>query len=71
MFAPGPHLTKLRPCLASKSWVSNPWPGKGFEWPAQGFLKSSVPPILAEIQAEIENRFHRQTSFYLVFFGDR
>ena len=44
---------------------------KDFEWHAQYFSKSSVPPILAEIQAEIKDRFHVQTSFYLVFFRDR
>ena len=42
-------------------------PRKGFELHAQDFSKSSVPPILAEIQAEIEERFHVQTSLYLVF----
>ena len=42
-------------------------PRNGFEWPAQYFSKSSVPPILAEMQPEIEDRFHGQTSSYLVF----
>ena len=30
----------------------------------------SVPPILAKILPEIENRFHEHTSFFLVFFPD-
>ena len=31
---------------------------KSFEWPAQYFSNSSFPPILEEIQPEIEDRFH-------------
>ena len=38
-------------------------PRKGFEWPAQYFLKLSVPSILAEI----EDRFDVKTSFFLFF----
>ena len=50
--ARGPHLAHV----------------KVLSGPAQYFLKISVPPILAEIQLDFEDRFHVQTSFYLVFF---
>ena len=39
-------------------------PRKGFEWPAQYFLKPSVPSILAEV----EDRFNVKDPFFLVFF---
>ena len=40
-------------------------PRKGFEWPAQHFLKPSVPSILAEV----EDRFDVKDPFFLVFFS--
>ena len=53
-------------------WISHAWialdqrrptrgPRKGFEWPAQYFLKHSFPSILAEI----ENRFDVKTPFFV------
>ena len=38
-------------------------PRKGYEWPAQYFLKLSVPSILAEV----EDRFDMKTSFFMFF----
>ena len=64
MFRKNDGLVQGRPTRGARATFS---PRKGFEWPAEYFLKSSVPPILAEIQPEIEDRFHVQTSFYPVF----
>ena len=38
-------------------------PRKGFEWPAQYFLKLSIPSILAEV----EDRFDVKTPFFIFF----
>ena len=40
-------------------------PRKGFEWPAQYFLKPSIPSILAKV----EDRFDVNTPFFLFFFS--
>ena len=39
-------------------------PRKGFEWPAQYFLKLSVPSILEKV----EDRFDVKALFFLFFF---
>ena len=41
-------------------------PRKGFEWPAQCFLKPSVPSVLAEV----EDRSDVKTPFFLFFFSN-